>query len=100
MTAQSMPYEPEQLETVAEVEVDSRGRVSLGKAGAEPGRCYRVDGGSIQTRTDSVRFKLRFAAHTPGPQSRSQAGVRRWIEHVDPVLGAVLGVLGITGRTP
>ena len=33
----------EQFETVAEAEVDSRGRVSLGKAGAEPGRRYRVE---------------------------------------------------------
>ncbi len=38
MTAASAHYEPEQFETVAEVEVDSRGRVSLGKAGAKPGR--------------------------------------------------------------
>jgi hypothetical protein len=33
----------EQFETVAEAEVDARGRVSLGKAGAEPGRRYRVE---------------------------------------------------------
>ncbi len=43
MPAASVPYEREQFETVAEVEVDSRGRVSLGKAGAEPGRRYRVE---------------------------------------------------------
>ena len=43
MTAASVPYEREQFETVAEVEVDSRGRVSLGKAGAQPGRRYRVE---------------------------------------------------------
>ncbi len=43
MTAESASYEREQFETVAEVEVDSRGRVSLGKAGAEPGRRYRVE---------------------------------------------------------
>lgn len=43
MTAESIRYEQEQFETVAEVEVDSRGRISLGKAGAEPGRRYRVD---------------------------------------------------------
>jgi hypothetical protein len=36
-------YAPEQFETVAEAEVDARGRVSLGKAGAEPGRRYRVE---------------------------------------------------------
>ncbi|HEX9033139.1 MAG TPA: hypothetical protein VF834_14965 [Streptosporangiaceae bacterium] len=42
-TAASASYQPEQFETVAEVEVDSRGRVSLGKAGAEPGRRYRVE---------------------------------------------------------
>lgn len=41
--ASSASYQPEQFETVAEVEVDSRGRVSLGKAGAEPGRRYRVE---------------------------------------------------------
>ena len=43
MNAQSIRYEPEEFETVAEAEVDSRGRVSLGKAGAEPGRRYRVE---------------------------------------------------------
>jgi hypothetical protein len=43
MNAQSLQYEPEDFETVAEAEVDSRGRVSLGKAGAEPGRRYRVE---------------------------------------------------------
>lgn len=42
MTAHSVQYEPAEFETVAETEVDSRGRVSLGKAGAEPGRRYRV----------------------------------------------------------
>ncbi len=42
-SAASASYQPEQFETVAEVEVDSRGRVSLGKAGAEPGRRYRVE---------------------------------------------------------
>ena len=53
MTAEPDPYEPaarsasgdaEPSETVRiEVEVDSRGRVSLGKAGAQPGRRYRVE---------------------------------------------------------
>ena len=43
MTSASIRYEPEQFETVAEVEVDARGRVSLGRAGAEPGRRYRVE---------------------------------------------------------
>lgn len=37
------PYAHEQFELVAEAEVDARGRVSLGKAGAEPGRRYRVE---------------------------------------------------------
>src|SRR5260370_18826896 len=41
--AESVPQEPRGFETVAEDEVDSRGRVSLGKAGAEPGRRYRVE---------------------------------------------------------
>ncbi len=36
-------YTPDQFELVAEAEVDARGRVSLGKAGAEPGRRYRVE---------------------------------------------------------
>ncbi|MGO8956958.1 MAG: hypothetical protein ACLQFR_06270 [Streptosporangiaceae bacterium] len=39
----SASIQREQFETVAEAEVDSRGRVSLGKAGAEPGRRYRVE---------------------------------------------------------
>lgn len=43
MTAQSLSYDPQEFETVAEAEVDSRGRVSLGRAGAEPGRRYRVE---------------------------------------------------------
>ena len=42
MTTQPVQFEPAEFETVAETEVDSRGRVSLGKAGAEPGRRYRV----------------------------------------------------------
>jgi hypothetical protein len=36
-------YEKNEFETVAEVEVDSRGRVSLGRVGAQPGRRYRVE---------------------------------------------------------
>lgn len=45
MTPQQQPlrYEHQEFETVAEAEVDSRGRVSLGRAGAEPGRRYRVE---------------------------------------------------------
>jgi hypothetical protein len=43
MTSAAIRYEPEHFETVAEVEVDARGRVSLGRAGAEPGRRYRVE---------------------------------------------------------
>jgi hypothetical protein len=38
MTAETSP----EFETITEAEVDSRGRVSLGRAGAEPGRRYRV----------------------------------------------------------
>ena len=41
--------DPEGYETVTETEVDSRGRVSLGRAGATPGRRYRV-----QTRPDGA----------------------------------------------
>ena len=41
--AQSPSFPPPEFETVAEAEVDSRGRVSLGRAGAEPGRRYRVE---------------------------------------------------------
>lgn len=33
----------EEYEVVAEVEVDPRGRLSLGRAGATPGRRYRVE---------------------------------------------------------
>ena len=43
MTAEPYKYENHEFETVAEAEVDSRGRVSLGRAGAEPGRRYRVE---------------------------------------------------------
>ncbi len=43
MSEPSPQYNPEHFETVAEAEVDARGRVSLGKAGAEPGRRYRVE---------------------------------------------------------
>jgi hypothetical protein len=43
VTAQPFKYENHEFETVAEAEVDSRGRVSLGRAGAEPGRRYRVE---------------------------------------------------------
>ena len=43
MTSEAIPQYPrDQFETVAEAEVDARGRVSLGKAGAEPGRRYRI----------------------------------------------------------
>lgn len=37
------PLSEEEFEVVAETEVDSRGRVSLGRAGAKPGRRYRVE---------------------------------------------------------
>jgi hypothetical protein len=43
MTPQPLRYEHQEFETVAEAEVDSRGRVSLGRAGAEPGKRYRVE---------------------------------------------------------
>jgi hypothetical protein len=43
MSEPSRHYSHDQFETVAEAEVDARGRVSLGKAGAEPGRRYRVE---------------------------------------------------------
>lgn len=39
----------EEFEVVAETEVDTRGRVSLGRAGAKPGRRYR-----IQSNVDGV----------------------------------------------
>lgn len=43
MNAAAARYEKNEFETIAEVEVDSRGRVSLGRVGAEPGRRYRVE---------------------------------------------------------
>jgi hypothetical protein len=43
MSAESLPYDREEFETVAEAKVDSRGRISLGEAGATPGRRYRVE---------------------------------------------------------
>jgi hypothetical protein len=38
-----MTLTSEEFEVVAETEVDARGRVSLGRAGAKPGRRYRVE---------------------------------------------------------
>lgn len=35
----------EEFETVAEAEADNRGRVSVGRAGATPGRRYRIAAG-------------------------------------------------------
>jgi hypothetical protein len=43
MSAESLPYDRGEFETVAEAKVDSRGRISLGEAGATPGRRYRVE---------------------------------------------------------
>ncbi len=43
MSAESLPFDREEFETVAEAKVDSRGRISLGEAGATPGRRYRVE---------------------------------------------------------
>lgn len=43
MSAEFLPYDREEFETVAEAKVDSRGRISLGEAGATPGRRYRVE---------------------------------------------------------
>lgn len=43
MTSPSLPFDRAEFETVAEARVDSRGRVSLGEAGAKPGRRYRVE---------------------------------------------------------
>jgi hypothetical protein len=43
MNAAAARYQSDLFETIAEVEVDSRGRVSLGRAGAETGRRYRVE---------------------------------------------------------
>jgi hypothetical protein len=43
MAPQPLRYEHQDFELVAEAEVDSRGRVSLGRAGAEPGRRYRIE---------------------------------------------------------
>jgi hypothetical protein len=42
MNARSARYDHDEFEIIAEAEVDSRGRVSLGRAGAQPGRRYRV----------------------------------------------------------
>lgn len=37
------PHMSEEFEVVTEAEVDPRGRLSLGRAGATPGRRYRVE---------------------------------------------------------
>jgi len=43
MSTQAVSYEYGEPKTVAEAEVDSHGRVSLGMVGARPGRRYRVE---------------------------------------------------------
>jgi hypothetical protein len=79
MTAESLRYEPEEFETVAEAEVDSRGRVSLGKAGAEPGRRYRVerniDGVLILIPVVSIPQREMIVWHNPELAASIREGI-------------------------
>ncbi len=47
-TAQSPSFPPEEFETVAEAEVDSRGRVSLGRAGPNPAAATALNAMSME----------------------------------------------------
>lgn len=78
-----MPAMPEGLpfpfEVVTETEVDSRGRVSLGRAGAEPGRRYRVarniDGVLLLTPVVSIPERELIVWENPGLAERIRAGI-------------------------
>jgi hypothetical protein len=83
MTSESLSFHREEFETVAEAEVDSRGRVSLGKAGAEPGRRYRVeknlDGVLILIPVVSIPEREMIIWRQP----EVAASVRRGLEQAD-----------------
>ncbi|WP_049653487.1 hypothetical protein [Kitasatospora sp. MY 5-36] len=71
----------EEFETVAETEVDSRGRVSLGRAGAKPGRRYRVesnpDGVLLLTPVVSIPEREMQVWTNPLLAERIRAGIEQ-----------------------
>jgi hypothetical protein len=73
----------EEFETVAETEVDSRGRVSLGRAGAKPGRRYRVESTSdgVLLLTPVVSIPEREMAVWSDPELA--ASIRRGVEQAE-----------------
>jgi hypothetical protein len=74
-----------------EVEADDRGRVSLGKAGARPGRRYRVEadpGGLVKlTPVVSVPEREMDLLRDPDTQQRILAGVKQIKDHGGHDLG-------------
>lgn len=81
-TSMSVETSPE-FETVTEAEVDSRGRVSLGRAGAEPGRRYRVqrniDG--VLLLIPVISFPVREAIIWENPELAAE--IREGLEAAD-----------------
>jgi len=69
----------EEFETVAETEVDSRGRVSLGRAGARTGRRYRVattpDGVLLLTPVVSIPEREMAVWNDPALAQRIRTGI-------------------------
>lgn len=72
--------ESEEFETVAETEVDSRGRVSLGRAGAKPGRRYRiqsnVDGVLVLTPVVSIPEREMVVWRNPDLAAEIREGIK------------------------
>jgi hypothetical protein len=70
---------PVPFEVVTETEVDSRGRVSLGRAGAEPGGRYRVarniDGVLLLTPVVSIPERELIAWENPALAERIRTGI-------------------------
>ncbi len=76
----AMPEEPPvPFEVITETEVDSRGRVSLGRAGAEPGRRYRVarniDGVLLLTPVVSIPERELIVWENPVLAERIRTGI-------------------------
>lgn len=72
--------ESEEYEVVAETEVDARGRVSLGRAGAKPGRRYRIesniDGVLILTPVVSIPEREMVVWRNPDLAAEIREGIK------------------------
>ena len=70
---------PVPFEIVTEAEVDSRGRVSLGRASAEPGGRYRVarniDGVLLLTPVVSIPARELIVGEVPALAKRIRTGI-------------------------